>query len=88
MEKYLIFTALAISVTSIYLGLFKLSHRVALKTRLEYDAVFIRHGLFTWELLICLKGKKVGIKQGISNLPSAKRKVKEFEKGARSLLPL
>ncbi len=79
----------AIAITILFwlaqsLGVFKVSYRESLNDGL--DAVYVRHGLLTWELLITAKGKEVGVKQGTYLLPFAKSRAELVRQGKRTIL--
>jgi hypothetical protein len=75
---------LGILILSRSLGIAKRSFRESLTDSL--DAIYVRQGVLSWELLVAAKGKEVGIKQGVSILPFAKAKAAQIAAGKLPLL--
>jgi hypothetical protein len=66
------------------MGLGRRSYRKPLNTSL--DAIFVRRGVFTWELLVAARGKEVGVTQGRSILAVAKVKADKIGAGERTII--
>lgn len=78
------FTIASIIMIARYLGLFRASFREPLNNSL--DAIYVRCGLISWELLIAAKGKEVGIVQGRFILPAAKARASQVGQGKRTIV--
>lgn len=81
--------ALALSIVGLILlaralGITRRSYRESLTALL--DAIYVRRGLLSWELLVAAKGKEAGITQGRSLLPAAKAKAAKIGTGQKTII--
>lgn len=66
------------------LGIARCDYRVSLNRSL--DAIYLRRGLLTWELLVAAKGYEVGITQGRFLLPLARVKAAQIGAGKSTII--